>query len=289
MFGECHAHIIMDGKNYREAVNVHKNQVMDDPIRQRFREYQRRGISFVRDGGDALFVSKRAKELAPEFGIDYRTPVYAIHKKGHYGAIVGAAFEDFAEYEELVRKARALGADFIKIMTTGILDFQNQGDITGEPLKKEEVKEMIHIAHEEGMSVMVHANGSYGVQAALLAGADSIEHGNGMDDETIRMLSESTCVWVPTLVTIRNLENDSRFSKEVIKRLKKYAEESLHKAYKQGAFLAVGSDAGAYMVPHGEGTEQEAAAVYSILGDTKEVRERLQEGETLIRKRFQRI
>lgn len=56
---------------------------------------------------------------------------------------------------------------------------------------------MVHIAHEEGFAVMSHTNGCYGVQAAVEAGVDSIEHGNYMDDETISMLADSESVWVP--------------------------------------------------------------------------------------------
>ena len=36
-------------------------------------------------------------------------------------------------------------------MTTGLLDFRNHGEITGTPLDKTEVKEMVHIAHEEDL------------------------------------------------------------------------------------------------------------------------------------------
>ena len=86
MFGECHAHIIMDGVNYRHAIDMHKNGLDDKIIREHLKAYQERGIAFVRDGGDALGVSARAKELAPEYGIDYRTPIFAIHKEGHYGS-----------------------------------------------------------------------------------------------------------------------------------------------------------------------------------------------------------
>ena len=92
-FGECHAHIFMDGKNYKKAVERHKNGVDESVIRSHFACYQTQGIHFVRDGGDALGVSRRAKELAPEYGIDYRTPIFAIHKNGHYGKIVGKGFD----------------------------------------------------------------------------------------------------------------------------------------------------------------------------------------------------
>ena len=90
-------------------------------------------------------------------------------------------------------------------MTTGLLDFKNHGKVTGEPLEAEEVKEMVHIAHEEGFAVMSHTNGAYGTRAAIEAGVDSLEHGNYMDEETVTMLAESSTVWVPTLVTVRNL------------------------------------------------------------------------------------
>ena len=33
MFGECHAHIIMDGKNYKAAVSLHRNGPAEGPIR----------------------------------------------------------------------------------------------------------------------------------------------------------------------------------------------------------------------------------------------------------------
>ena len=92
MLGECHAHIIMNGKNYKEAVALHKDGVREEVIRAHFRTWKEMGITFVRDGGDALGVSRRAKALALEYGIDYRTPIFAIHKKGHYGGIVGHAF-----------------------------------------------------------------------------------------------------------------------------------------------------------------------------------------------------
>ena len=92
MFGECHAHVFMDGVNYKEAVKRHLNGVDEGVIRRHFEMYREKGIAFVRDGGDYLGVSERAREIAPEYGIDYRTPIFAIHRKGCYGGIVGKGF-----------------------------------------------------------------------------------------------------------------------------------------------------------------------------------------------------
>lgn len=43
-FGECHAHIFMDGKNYKKAVERHKNGVDESVIRSHFACYQTQGI-----------------------------------------------------------------------------------------------------------------------------------------------------------------------------------------------------------------------------------------------------
>ena len=52
MFGECHAHLIMDGLNYKEAISIHKDHVNDEVIRKHLKAYEELGIVFVRDGGD---------------------------------------------------------------------------------------------------------------------------------------------------------------------------------------------------------------------------------------------
>lgn len=286
MFGECHAHIIMDGVNYRHAIDLHRNGPDDNVIREHLKIYQDRGIIFVRDGGDALGVSARAKELAPEYGIDYRTPVFAIHKEGHYGSIVGKSFSTMPEFYKRVLEAKEQGADFIKIMTTGLLDFNAHGAITGTPLDAAEVKEMVHIAHEEGMAVMSHTNGTYGVQAAVEAGVDSLEHGNYMNEESLTMLSESHTVWVPTLVTVRNLLGDGRYADETLKPIIETAEENVRKAFGLGVKVAPGSDAGAYRVLHGQGIQDEMQAFVQILGNEEKAYQWLMEGEVEIRKKF---
>jgi imidazolonepropionase-like amidohydrolase len=288
MYGECHAHVIMDGRNYRKAVDLHKDGVKDEVIRRVFQEYRKRGVSFIRDGGDALGVSKRARELAPEYGIDYRSPIFAVHKMGHYGSIVGKSFADMKEFHQRVLEAKAEGADFIKIMTTGIMDFAGQGQVTGTPLKAAEVKEMVHIAHEEGFAVMSHTNGVYGVRAALEAGVDSIEHGNFMDEETVSMLAETETVWVPTLVTVRNLAGCGRYEDSVIRPIMKQAEDMVRLAFAKGAKVALGSDAGAYQVLHGEGIQQEYQAFCRILGESPRLETWLENGEKEIRRKFRR-
>ena len=64
MFGECHAHMLMDGIDYREAVKLHRESVCESKIREYFEAYRRAGVAFVRDGGDNCGVSRRAAQIA---------------------------------------------------------------------------------------------------------------------------------------------------------------------------------------------------------------------------------
>lgn len=287
MFGENHAHIFMNGLNYRAAVNCHKSGVDTDVIHKHFRTYQEKGVSFVRDGGDALGVSEKAREIASKYGIIYRTPVFAIHKKGHYGGIVGRPFENMKEYADLVKEVRKRGGDFIKIMTTGIMNFDTDGSVTEKPLGFDEVKEMVHIAHEEGFSVMAHTNGARAVREAALAGADSIEHGNYVDEEAMWAMKENKTVWVPTITVVKNMIGCGRFSDEVLEKIWETGSRNIQRGYEIGVQLALGSDAGAYLVPHGQGIKDEWECFQEILGkNNKEVTEMLLEGERKIQEKF---
>lgn len=290
MFGECHAHIVMDGKNYKEAVGLHKNGVREDVIRERLQIWKDSGVTFIRDGGDALQVSRRAKDLAPEYGIDYRTPVFAIHKSGHYGGIVGHGFFDGKDYRRLVRRAKEEGADFIKIMIGGLLDFSVYGRLTEEGLSKEEIQEMITFAHQEGMAVMAHGNGDKPVQAAVEAGVDSLEHGNYLEEETLQMLAESSVVWVPTFAPIGNLLGCGRFPDEEVKKILERQERSVRYAYERGANIGLGSDGGAYLVPHGQGLADEYGYMKEALSgiSEEEIEKRLRDSEARIQSRMKR-
>ena len=195
------------------------------------------------------------------------------------------------EFHARVLEAKKAGADFIKIMTTGIMDFNAHGAVTGTPLDAAEVKEMVHIAHEEGMNVMSHTNGDYGVQAAVEAGVDSLEHGNYMNEDSLAMLAQSHTVWVPTLVTVRNLMGDGRYEDEVLWPIIESAKENVRKAFQLGIKVAPGSDAGAYRVLHGQGIQDEMDSFVEFLEKEKrdDVYRWLADGEAEIKKKFMRL
>lgn len=285
-YGEGHMHIFMNGTDYQQAVRDQMEGRKLQVIHRNLKEYQKRGITWIREGGDIYGTSKLTMEIAEEYGITYRTPIFAIHKKGHYGGIVGKSYETFEEYRELLKEIRCQGGHFVKIMISGIMDF-DRGGLTEESLDEKEIWELIHIAHEEGFSVMAHTNGSRAVMAAARAGVDSIEHGNFCEEEALYALAESNAVWVPTSVTIRNLLGDGRFPEKVIRNIWEGQEAALRRGYQLGVKLALGSDAGAYRVLHGQGLLDEYESLRQILEkEDRNWESRIQEGDRLLKERF---
>lgn len=292
MYYECHMHMFMDGVNYKKAVARHRAKPDEEDIRRKLSAYADAGVTCLRDGGDVLGVSARAAVLAPEYGITYRTPIFAIHKNGHYGGIVGRGFDTMKEYHRLVTEAGEAGADFIKIMVSGLLDFSREGALTEASLDSQEIHEMIRIAHEEGFAVMAHTNGADAVRAVAEAGVDSIEHGNFMDEDCLRLLCESGTVWVPTFVTITNLIGSGRYDDASLLRLKERQGAVIKRGFELGVPIAPGSDAGAYCVPHAQGIRDEYRELYDLCKGQMaktEFERKIGQAAGKIERRFQRV
>ena len=282
MYCDCHIHMVLDGRDWKAAIADHQKGPAEDLIRSRLEEYRRQGFTYLRDGGDRWGVGKRARELAPEYGIRYRTPLAPLCKAGHYGGFIGRKYENLREYAAIVSDLRRQGSDFVKIMISGLMDFDRFGVLTEEGLPPQELAELIHIAHEEGFAVMAHANGARTVEAAARAGVDSVEHGAYLDDDALAAMVEKGTVWVPTLSTIGNLRGAGRFDQGAVSRILASAMENVGSFAALGGSLAPGTDAGAWNVPHGSRTEY--ALLAEALGPQAE--EILQKGIQIIQAKF---
>ena len=248
---DCHMHMILDGQDWRSAIDRHRNGPEEGFIRRVLSSYAREGFVYLRDGGDRWGAGKRARELAPEYGITYRTPLAPLCRKGHYGAFIGLTYNNYIEYRDLISLQRSRGADFVKIMISGLMDFDRFGVLTDTPREPEEIRELIHIAHEEGFSVMAHANGARTVEAAAVAGVDSVEHGAYLDEAALQAMAENGTIWVPTLSTIGNLRGKGRFDEAAVQQILESALQNVAVFASMGGLLAPGTDAGAWAVPHG--------------------------------------
>ena len=86
---DCLMHMILDGLDWRAAIARHKDSPEEGFIRRVLESYRDAGFVYLRDGGDRWNAGKRAREIAPEYGIVYRTPLAPLCRKGHYGAFIG--------------------------------------------------------------------------------------------------------------------------------------------------------------------------------------------------------
>lgn len=252
---DCHMHMVLDGVWWRDAIRRHSTKPQGDYCRQMLQTYAQNGFTYLRDGGDRWGVGALARSLAPEYGITYVTPLAPLSRVGHYGGFIGLQYESLKAYAELVVQNRNAGADFIKIMISGLMDFDQFGVLTQPGQDPGEIRELIHIAHEEGMAVMAHANGARTVEAAALAGVDSVEHGAYLDRDSLCAMKENRTVWVPTLSTVGNLSGKGRFREEAVQAILENALENVAAFHAMGGLLAPGTDAGAWAVPHGTADE----------------------------------
>ena len=252
MQADCHIHMVLDGADWKASI---ARGIDRDLLRQRLQRYAEQGCTYLRDGGDRWGVSAAARTIAPEYGITYRTPLSPLCRQGCYGSFIGTAYQDLAHYAALVLRQRDAGADFIKIMISGLMDFSHFGLLTQPGLPAAQIRELIHIAHEEGMAVMAHCNGAETALAAADAGVDSIEHGAYLNGEALAAMAENAVIWVPTLSTIGNLLGKGRFPDGPVAAILDSALENVAQFHAMGGLIAPGSDAGAWAVPHGCGTE----------------------------------
>ena len=255
MLADCHIHMVLDGENWRAAIGRHRERPDEACIRRTLEVYRDRGFTYLRDGGDKWGVGLRAREMAGAYGIRYVTPCAPLCMAGHYGGFIGEQYENLKEFTALVEKQKRLGADFIKLMISGLMDFDHYGVLTEPGLAPQIIREAIHIAKDLGFAVMAHANGPETVLPAVEAGVDSIEHGAYLNRETLEAMAEAKTVWVPTLSAVGNLRGTGRFDEKEVEKILESAMENVNTFASLGGILAPGSDAGAWAVPHGGMTE----------------------------------
>lgn len=153
------------------------------------------------------------------------------------------------------------GVDVIKINTTAGVNSRISAGL-GRQMFDDEVKALVDTAHMYGKKVAVHAHGVDGINMALTAGADSIEHGTMLDDASIKLFKSSGAYYVPTLSTvngyIERLNKDpNAYPPEVLAKVKWRIDvtgKSLAKAYPAGVKIAFGTDAG--VSKHGRNADE---------------------------------
>jgi imidazolonepropionase-like amidohydrolase len=163
------------------------------------------------------------------------------------------------QIRHVVRAQVKYGVDVIKILATG--GVLSKGDSPGAPqFTFEELKAAAEEAHMAGRKIAAHAHGTQGIKNAILAGIDSIEHASLIDDEGIRLAKEHGTYLVMDIYNddyILGKAIEFGLPKENVEKEKmvgRTQRENFAKAFKAGAKMAFGTDAGVY--PHGDNAKQ---------------------------------
>ena len=171
------------------------------------------------------------------------------------GVVNGAA-----SAREAVRQRYKDGADLIKITATGgVLSVAKSGQ--NPQFMEDELEAVVATAKDYGFTVAVHAHGKEGMERAIRAGVDSIEHGTYMDDETMALMKRHDTWYVPTLVAGEWVTRKSAiegFFPEMVRTkaatIGPLIQDTFGRAYHKGVNIAFGTDSG--VSRHGENARE---------------------------------
>jgi imidazolonepropionase-like amidohydrolase len=168
------------------------------------------------------------------------------------------------EYRALVRKVHKYGAQVIKVcMTGGVL---SKGDSVGaQQVSLEEIKAVVDEAHRLGLRVAVHAHGTEGINDALRAGVDTIEHASLANAESFRLAKEHGAwfdmdIYNDDYILAEGAKNGvfpESLEKERMIGLKQ--RQTFRAAHAAGVKMLFGTDGGVY--PNGDNARQFAKMV----------------------------
>jgi len=159
-----------------------------------------------------------------------------------------------------VRYQHKYGADLIKITATGgVLSIGDSGD--AQQFTDEEMRAIVEASHLLGMKVAAHAHGKRGIEAAIKAGVDSIEHGTYSDAATFALFKEHGTYLVPTILagkTVAEMATVPGYLHPTVQakaaRIGPLIQDMFKRAYAAGVKVAFGTDSG--VSNHGENARE---------------------------------
>jgi imidazolonepropionase-like amidohydrolase len=238
------------------------------------------GFTTVRDlgsRGTAVFALRDAIEAGKIAGPRIIAAGEAITPTGGHGDVHGfrqdildvlpstGVCDGADDCRAAVRRQVKRGADVIKVTATGgVLSETATG--TGQQFTDDELRAIAETAHSLGRKVTAHAHEAAGIEAALRAGFDSIEHAMWADKDTMNLFRKTGAWMIPTIYPITAVGDTPEKMKqgpfkdmpppimEKLLRLGRQPKDMTRLAHSMGVKIALGTDSG--VSPHGENANE---------------------------------
>ena len=146
-----------------------------------------------------------------------------------------------------VREQLSYGADWIKYYSD-LHYFLKDGALHSRPnFTDEEARALVEETHRQGHKVAAHSMGREGIEQALRSGVDTIEHGDGLDDELIDEMVRRGVYWCPTIyVGVYVAEGRAAAGNPIWPKMRDLEADAFAKAVKKGVRISFGTDAGGF-------------------------------------------
>lgn len=177
---------------------------------------------------------------------------------------LGIACDGADDCRKRVREQIRASVDVIKLAVTGGVLTESQGGLA-QQMSDVEIAAAVSAAKQYGLRVAAHAHSKEGINAALTAGVDSIEHGSFLDEASVPLFIKSRAYLVPTLTAVTTAAEQARAGRLPPLIAKKAldaqaaAVRGVHIAVRAGIPIAFGTDSG--ISRHGENAREFALLV----------------------------
>lgn len=163
------------------------------------------------------------------------------------------------EARKRVREIRKHGAQVIKICATGGV-FSRNTEPGQQQMREDEMRAVVEEAHQWGLKVAAHAHGASGINAAIRAGVDTIEHASLIDAEGIELAKKNGTWLSMDIYNTEYTQSEGRKNGVLEDNLRKDREvadiqrENFRRAHQAGVRMVYGTDAGVHR--HGDNGRQ---------------------------------
>jgi hypothetical protein len=244
-FRDAHIHLMMEGR-----------QATFEECHSLTAQFLYQGIMAVADMGHKRSPGLEFKKVSDQkspFPIKVHSAGLALHKKGGYGSFLGKGVSGKEDISSAVRNLAESGADFIKIINSGVVSLQEEKPVTEGGFSGEEWKVIQEEAAVLGLPVCCHANSDRAIRQAVDFGVSSIEHGFFISRETLQVMAEKNVAWTPTAIALLSLKAFlSPEERNRLSRIMAHHLEAMGHAASIGVKLQVGTDSGSRGVIPGE-------------------------------------